>query len=66
MLHQALLELALRMHIDDDGEAVVENHLHRGVEIAQIIRGDAIGLLAPEHRLRIHTQPYMVESHVLD
>ena len=54
------------MNINDHRQALVENHLHRGVEIAQIIRGDAIGLLAPEHRLRIHTQPYMVESHGLD
>ena len=54
------------MNVNDNGQALIENHLYGGVEISQVIHGDSVGLPVPEHRLRIHAQPHMVESHRLD
>src|SRR5260370_41925153 len=61
-----LFEITIGMNVNDDGQATVEDHLHCAVEITQIIRRNPVGLPAPEHRLRIHAQPHVVESYRLD
>src|SRR5437016_8213723 len=63
---ELLLEVAFGVHIKNYSQAVIEDHLHGAVEIPQVIRRNAVGLAVPEHRLRINTQPHMIESHGLN
>src|SRR5437660_5940084 len=63
--HQLLLKVTVGMNVNNHSQALIENHLHRNVEISEVIRWYTIGLSAPKHRLRIHAQPHVVESHSL-
>ncbi len=66
VFRQALLEVALGMHVDDHHKAVVEDHLYRRVQIAEILRGKLLRLVHREHGLRVHAQAHVVETHGLD
>src|SRR5438046_1524367 len=49
------------MHIQNNRKVLVQNHLHGRIQIAQIIRGNAISLVVNEHGLGIDREPNMVE-----
>ena len=61
--NEFLFEVTFGMNVNNDGQSTVEDHLQRTVEIPQIIRRNSVGLSAPEHRLGIHAQPHVIESH---
>src|SRR5258706_435606 len=54
------------MHVEDHGEALIENHLYGGIEIGEIVRGNAVGLIAMEHWLWIDAEPNVIKVHRLD
>jgi len=66
VLGEPCLEVALRMQIDHHRHPLIQNHLHRGVEIAKVLRGNLVGPVARHQWLRIHAQAHMIESHGLD
>ena len=63
---QFFLEIRIGVHVDDHRQSLIQNHLHRRIQISQVIRRNLVRLLASEHRLRIHAQPYVVKPHSLD
>src|SRR5258706_2634438 len=63
---QALLEVALRMHVNDDNQAVVKDYLYGRIQIAEIFRRKLLRLVHREHRLRVDAQAHVVEAHRLD
>src|SRR5215467_5851088 len=63
---EALLEISVGMHVEDDSETVVENHLYCRVEVAKILCGKLVGLVSAPHRLRIHAKTHVVEAHGLN
>ena len=65
-LRQSCLEIGVGMHVELDGQARVENHLHRRVEIAEIFRAAVAATRGVHHRLRIHAEPHMIEPGGLD
>ncbi len=54
------------MHVDFDGETGVENHLDRGIEIAEQFCAAVAMACGVHERLRIHAEANMVESGRLD
>ena len=54
---ELLFEITVGMNVNNDRQAMVEDHLHGTVEIAQVFGRNLVGLPVPEHRLRIHSQP---------
>jgi len=63
---QPRLEVTLRMHINHHSEPLIQNHLHRGVEVAKIFGGDLIGPTLGEHGLRIDAQAHVIKAHRFD
>jgi hypothetical protein len=59
-------EIALGMKIDGHRQTLVQDHLHGSVQITEIVGGKLICMAVPEHGLRIHAEPDVIESHGLD
>ena len=66
VLFQPGFEIALRVQIEDDGKPLVEDHLHRGIEVREIFGREVVGMIGGEHGLRIHAQANVIESERLD
>ena len=54
------------MDVDHHRQALIEDHLHGGVQVAEIVVWDTVGLAAAKHGLRIDAQANVVEVHGLD
>ena len=54
------------MHVDDYDQAVVEDHLHGRIQIAEILRRKHLRPVHRKHGLGIHAQAHVVEAHGLD
>ena len=58
-----LFEIIIRVDRQLHRQALIEDHLHRGVEVREIVGSDLIGLLGMEHGPWIHGQADVVEAH---
>ena len=63
VVRQLRFEIAIRMNVDDYRKAVIEDHLHRGIQIIQIIVRNFIGMAVAKHRRGIHAQADVIKSH---
>ena len=66
VVRQFLLEVRIRVDVDDYCEPLIQNHLDRGIQISQVVLGNSVCLFAAEHWLWIDAQPDMIELHRLD
>jgi len=53
------------MYVEFDRESSVQDHLHRGIEIAEVVSGFAV-LRRVHHRLRIDAETHVIEPRRLD
>jgi len=54
------------MQIDRYGHPLIQNHLHRSIEISKILCGNFAGPVVRHHGLRIHAEPHVIEPHRFD
>ena len=52
--NQFFLEVRVWVHVNNHGQALIQNHFHCGIEIAEVVFGNLVRLLAAKHRLRVH------------
>ena len=45
---------------------MIQNHLQRVIQIAEIVGRQVVGHVVPHHRLGIHAEPHVIESHRLN
>src|SRR5579884_503678 len=66
VLGEPFLEVGVGMHVQNDGQAVIQNHLDGGIQIGEIVCGDAIRLISAEHRSGVDAQPDVIEADITD
>src|SRR5207249_10656582 len=49
VVRQFLLEVRIRVDVDDYCEPLIQNHLDRGIQISQVVLGNSVCLFAAEH-----------------
>ncbi len=66
VLRKFSFEVAIRMYIQNHVQVLRQNHLHRRIQIAQVLRVQIVSVIGLPKRLRVHAQSHMIESHSLD